>query len=156
MRIRKARPTDLIICANLKRSSDSTKIKYSKKDEMLTRKYLKRYFDDEYSTLLIAEDGDDIIGYIVFSYDEWNNSAHIDQIFVRPDKQNQGVGSKLIDDVVNRAKKQGIRIVFLETGTKENNAIRFYKKNGFSVSGHINGLYRKVPGDALILSRKLR
>ena len=153
MRIRKARPTDVITCANIKMASERTI--HSERDGTLSQKYLKRHLDDEYSTILVAEDGGEILGYIVFSYDEWNNSVHIDFLFVRPDKQNQGIGSKLLDTVVDRAKKLGSRILFLETGKTENNAIGFYKRNGFSVAGHINGLYKEVPGDALILSREL-
>ena len=156
MRIREARSSDIITCAKIHRSSESRRIKYLKKDELLTRKYLRRYLGNDYSTILVVENGDDIKGYIIFSHDEWNNSVHIDQFFVRPDKRNQGIGSKLIDAVLERAKKMDVRIVFLETGKTENDAIRFYKKKGFSVAGHIKDLYRDVPGDALVLNRKLK
>ena len=156
MKIRAATPADIITCVKIHRSSEGIRIKYLKKDELLTRKYLRRYFGNDYSTILVAEDSDNIIiGYIIFSHDEWNNLVHIDQFFIRPDKRNQGVGSKLLDVVLERAKNMGIRIVFLETGKTGNDAIRFYKKNGFSMAGHIKSLYREVPGDALVMSRKL-
>lgn len=156
MRIRKARRADIIICARVQKDSESTRREYSKRDELLTRKYIRRYLDNDYSTILVAEDKGDILGYIVFSYDEWNNSIHIDLLFVRLSKQNQGIGSKLLSALFDQAKKQGVRIVFLETSKAENNAIRFYEKNGFSVSGHINYFYKEMPGDAIVLSRKLK
>ena len=156
MKIRNARDKDIITCVDVKRDSESTRIEYSKKNEMLTRTYFQRYLSDEYSTFLVVEDNSNILGYVVFSYDEWNNSIHIDQIFVRLYKQNKGVGSKLLNAVFDRAKKIGVRIVFLETGKTNNDAMRFYEKNGFSIAGHINNLYEESPGDALILSRKLK
>jgi ribosomal protein S18 acetylase RimI-like enzyme len=155
MKIRKAKYADLIICAGVQKDSESTRRTYSKKDDLLTRKYLRRYFDNGYSTILVAEDASGIIGHIIFSYDEWNNSIHLDLLFVRLSKQNQGIGSKLLNAVFDRAKKQGVRIVFLETSKAENNNIGFYEKNGFSVAGYVNELYKEIPGDAIILSRKL-
>ncbi|MBU1205006.1 MAG: GNAT family N-acetyltransferase [Nanoarchaeota archaeon] len=153
MRIRKAGHTDIITCANIKMASEGTV--HSEKDKILNQKYLKKYLDDEYSTILVAEDKKEAIGYVVFSYDEWNNSVYINFIFVRPDKQKHGVGTKLLDAVVSRAEKRGARIIFLKTGKTKNNAIRFYKKNSFLVAGYIKDMYRGVPGNALVLSRKL-
>ena len=156
MLIRKATHADVIRCAKIQRGSAGAKAKYLKKDELLSRKYLTRYLDSGHSTVLVAEDGGEITGHVVFSYDEWNNSAHIDLLFVRYDKQNRGVGSKLIDAVVAMAKKTGVRIIFLETKKEKNNAIVFYEKNGFSIAGHIDGLYKEAPGNAIVMSRKLK
>lgn len=156
MNIRKAKYSDIPKCADVQRDSESKRRKYCKKDEILTRKYLKSYINNGFSTILVAEYGKDIVGYIVFSHDEWNNSIHIDLLFVRLNNQNQGIGSKLLDTVIAQAKKQGARIIFLETSKSEANAIMFYKKNGFSVAGHINGFYKEMPGDAIVLSRKLK
>jgi ribosomal protein S18 acetylase RimI-like enzyme len=149
MRLRKAKHTDIIKCASLK-TSNSTKI--SKEKELLTQKCLHKYLDDECTTILVAEDNSGILVYIVFHYDEWNNSIHIDQLYVRLDKQNQGIGSKLLSDVAERAKKQRVRIIFLET-VKDGGAIKFYKKNGFKVAGRINGMYDEAQGDAVVMSR---
>ena len=156
MRIRKATPADVITCARIQRDSDGARAGHLKKDELLSIKYLKRYLANDYSTILVAENGGEIAGHVVFSYDEWNNSAHIDLLFVRHDKQNIGIGSKLLDAVVKQAKKTGVRILFLETKKEKNNAIVFYEKNGFSVAGHIDGLYKEAPGNALVMSRKLK
>ncbi len=151
MKIRNAMLADITACASLKTSSTKTQ---SKKNELLTLKYLRKYLSDEYTTILVAQDNSGIIGYIVSHYDEWNNSIHIDQLYVRLDKQHNGVGSKLLKDVAERAKKQGARIIFLETG-KTNGAMKFYEKNGFSIAGHINGLYDEAAGDAVVMSREL-
>ncbi|MBU4300363.1 MAG: GNAT family N-acetyltransferase [Nanoarchaeota archaeon] len=155
MNIRNATRLDVIACARIQRATESSRMEYSRKAEMLTRKYLQRYLSNDYSTFLVAEDGNETMGHIVFSYDEWNNSIHIDLLFIRPNRQNQGIGSKLIDAVVERVKKQGARIIFLETNKMENDAIKFYKKNGFRVAGHINGMYNEARGDAIVMSKAL-
>ncbi len=77
MRIRNAKHTDVTNCSSLKTSNNA---KISKEKELLTQKNLHKYLDDECTTILVAEDDSDIIGYIVFHYDEWNNSIHIDQL----------------------------------------------------------------------------
>ncbi len=148
MRIRTAKHTDITECSRLKTSNT----KMSEEKELLTQKCLHKYLDDDCTTILVAEDNEEILGYIVFHYDEWNNSIHIDQLYVRLDKQHQGIGSKLLNDVAERAKKQRVRIMFLET-EKTCGATEFYKKNGFSVAGYINGMYDEAQGDAVVMSR---
>lgn len=152
MRIRKAKHTDITNCAKLK-TSNSTKM--SKEKESLTQKCLHKYLDDDCTTILVVEENGEILGYIVFKYDEWNNSVHLDQLYVRLDKQHQGIGSKLLSDVAERAKKQGARIIFLETG-KADGPIKFYEKNGFKVAGYINEMYDEAQGDAVVMSKAVK
>ena len=154
MNIRKAKKQDIKQCAKNQKISMCTRTRCLKNDELLIQKYLKKYLNNEHSTILVAENNDEILGHIVFSFDEWNNSIHIDLLFVRQDKQKQGIGSKLIDAVIEHAKKSSIRIIFLETGKTENTAIKFYEKKGFCVAGHIKNMYDEMPGDASVLSRK--
>jgi|GEM_PF-1205964 len=150
VRIRKAKHRDITDCASLKTSNNK---KISKEKELLTKKTLHKYLNDECTTILVAEDESGIVGYIVYHFDEWNNSIHIDQLYVRLDKQRQGIGSKILNDVITRAKKQKIRIIFLETA-KTGGAIKFYEKNGFSYAGHIDGMYDEENGDAVVMNRK--
>lgn len=156
MRIRKAKETDIVPCARIHKSVQIRRNEYSKKDEILTRKYLRRYLRNDCSFVLVAENKSDIIGYIVFSLDEWNNSFHIDLFYISPDKQGKGTGSRLLNAVFERARKADIRIIFLETGKRERDSIRFYKKRGFSVAGRIKGMYKEISGDAVVLSRKIK
>ncbi|GAV25404.1 N-acetyltransferase [Carboxydothermus islandicus] len=48
-------------------------------------------------------------------------------------KENQGIGSKLIDCVLSEAKKQGCKRVWLITTNDNLKAIRFYQKRGFNM-----------------------
>ncbi|ABB14831.1 GNAT family N-acetyltransferase [Carboxydothermus hydrogenoformans] len=49
-------------------------------------------------------------------------------------KENQGIGSKLIDCVLSEAKKQGCKRVWLITTNDNLKAIRFYQKRGFNMA----------------------
>lgn len=49
-------------------------------------------------------------------------------------KENQGIGSKLIDCVLSEAKKQGCKRVWLITTNDNLKAVRFYQKRGFNMA----------------------
>lgn len=63
-------------------------------------------------------------------------------------KENQGIGSKLIEAVIHEAKEKNIKKIVLITTNDNINAIKFYQKRGFDMAH----LYR----NALDISRKLK
>jgi ribosomal protein S18 acetylase RimI-like enzyme len=56
---------------------------------------------------------------------------HIDQIWVKPALQQQGIGRKLMQNAEEQARQIGCRIITVNTMTWE--AKDFYKKLGFEV-----------------------
>lgn len=63
-------------------------------------------------------------------------------------RENQGIGSKLIEAVIHEAKEKNIKKIVLITTNDNINAIKFYQKRGFDMAH----LYR----NALDISRKLK
>ncbi len=63
----------------------------------------------------------------------WNNSLRIWEFQVMDGFRGQGIGRALMEYVVNRAAQDHFRIVLLETQNTNINAIRFYRKMGFSL-----------------------
>lgn len=64
--------------------------------------------------------------------------AEVKRMYVRPvfrGQGNVGVGSGVADAILNRLESEaagaGLRVLRLETGTKQLAAIRFYQRNGF-------------------------
>lgn len=77
-----------------------------------------------------------MLGFVEGSIEKWNNRYRISNICVFDDvKRHSGIGTKLIEVILQEAKESGARMVVLETQTCNENAIAFYKKNGFDIIG---------------------
>ena len=50
-------------------------------------------------------------------------------------RRGEGIGNALIETIIETAKSSGARMAVLETQTCNENAIAFYKRNGFSIIG---------------------
>lgn len=81
------------------------------------------------------EDGK-LIGYVEGSLESWNNRFRLSNICVFDHiKRSCGIGTRLMDTIQKAALSCGARMIVLETQSCNENAIAFYKKNGFSVIG---------------------
>lgn len=97
------------------------------------------YFFNEWLEQPVAygafEDGQ-LLGYVEGTIEQWNNRYRISNICIfNNDKRHCGIGTKLMDTIMKEAKNSGARMVVLETQTCNENAIAFYKKNGFETIG---------------------
>lgn len=55
--------------------------------------------------------------------------------------ENKGIGTMLINKVIEKAREKGCRRVWLITTNDNTHAIRFYQKRGFNLAGiHINAI----------------
>jgi GNAT superfamily N-acetyltransferase len=101
------------------------------------------YIDDLINSndkmLVIAEEGSKIIGLAecfiansaVFPIIKKRKWVQLDSIAVRQGYQHQNVGSLLLNEVVQWAKSKKINRIELKTYAFNQNAARFYSKNGF-------------------------
>jgi ribosomal protein S18 acetylase RimI-like enzyme len=69
----------------------------------------------------------------IVSYIIENKECHI--VMLNSFKTNNGIGSTLINAVINESKSLGCNRVFLITTNDNLNAINFYQKRGFDISG---------------------
>jgi GNAT superfamily N-acetyltransferase len=65
---------------------------------------------------------------------ESKDVIEIGEIQVLPDRQNRGLGARILLDVIERAKKEGKR-ASLHLGLKNQGAFRLYKRLGFKETG---------------------
>ncbi len=83
-----------------------------------------------------AYDGDILLGFVEGYLEEWNNRFRITNICVFENElRNKGVGTLLLNKMLEHARKSGARMAILETQSYNSNAISFYKKNGFEIIG---------------------
>jgi ribosomal protein S18 acetylase RimI-like enzyme len=92
--------------------------------------------NDPNSYCLIAEDTDKAVGYLVASSKEISyrksKCAELQNMGVSPDYRSKGIGSMLVQKCLEWAKSKGYQKMYVSAYFGNKEAIRFYKKNGFS------------------------
>jgi ribosomal-protein-alanine N-acetyltransferase len=90
-----------------------------------------------------------LLGYAVawFAADE----AEIANIAVAPEARRRGVGTLLLDRILQSAAESGARTVFLEVRESNEEARRRYEARGFEIAGRRKKYYRQPDEDALIM-----
>ncbi len=109
----------------------------------------------DYEFYVSLED-EKVIGFFIASFSLLE--GHLLNISVAPNMKRQGIGNELLKKVENLSNKFGIKEIFLEVRESNQEAINFYKKNGFIEVGIRKNYYKLYEGreDALIFSKKLR
>ncbi len=104
---------------------------------------------------------DKLDGFIAFDHDEWVGeitytfSGHECEIVsLDSSRERQGVGTMLINKVVEEARTKGCRRIFLITTNDNLNALGFYQKRGFELvkiyRGAVNESRKIKPSISLI------
>ena len=99
----------------------------------------------------VVEDEGEIVGYGLLSVAA--NEAHILNLCIKPEKQRQGLGRRMMEHLIEQAKKLMTHSVYLEVRVSNHGAFDLYQKLGFSVIGHRKDYYPHMDGreDALVL-----
>ena len=115
--------------------------------------------DSENSVVLIALENDEIIARAEIDgyYPARIRHRAIFSISVRKDYWDQGIGTEMIENIFEQAKKKKIRIIELEVIADNVRAIHLYHKMGFVDIGtykdyfFVNGMYK----DAMVMQKLL-
>lgn len=78
---------------------------------------------------------------------------HINNLAVRPDLRGQGLGSRLLADVMAESARMGAASATLEVRRSNTAALRLYAKAGFIEAGVRRNYYTQPVEDALVLAR---
>ena len=110
--------------------------------------------------LLVACDGDEVIGSGQLSLSPWPNGRHraeVQKVFVAAAARGRGVGRAILDALHDAAREHGRSLIVLNT-RRRGGAGTFYEGLGYRVTGVIPGWTRGPAGerhDHLILFREL-
>jgi len=109
--------------------------------------------EDDSTVLTPALAGRPLVGFIVAlcAGSEWE----IENIVIRNAAQRRGLGMRLLDEFLDRARAAGAEAVFLEVRESNRAARAFYQKRGFVESGRRSGYYRDPPEDAVLCHFRL-
>jgi len=101
------------------------------------RKQLEKMKQQNNSTIFVAEENADLVGYLVAmggSARRTENSAYI-MIGILPGYRGKGIGTELFNRVVEWAPKHNISRLELTAVTENQAGVALYKKSGFSIEG---------------------
>lgn len=98
------------------------------------------------------EPTDTLIGYIICHISD--KTAHILNLSVKKEYQNLGVGSKLLEFLLNTLSQEGIQSVILEVRVSNKKAVYVYKKFGFFEIKLLTSFYPDGE-DALLMLKNL-
>lgn len=118
-------------------------------DDFWTQTILKDEIINDSSYYIVSKSGKDILGFagIKFLLDE----AHITNIVTRKDKRNLGIGSKLLETLIQKAEESST-LITLEVNEQNKTAIHLYEKFGFKNVG-IRKKYYENKYDAIIMTK---
>lgn len=87
-------------------------------------------------TVWIARDGDTVIGCGALKR-HGETVGEVKRMFTRPDWQGQGIGRRILAEIIATAEREGIETLVLETGDRHPAAWAVYEKAGFSRCGPV-------------------
>ena len=101
---------------------------------------------------LVALEGEKIVGYcgIVTVLDE----GDVVKVAVDQEYQGQGIGTALMENLIQRMQESGVRTIHLEVRQSNESAIALYRKMGFAEDGIRKDYYENPVENALLMSRR--
>jgi ribosomal protein S18 acetylase RimI-like enzyme len=104
--------------------------------------------DDRERLLLVAEDGEEIVGMAQLAFSRATNADHraeVQRVAVARDARREGIGRRLMSAVETAARHHGVTLLWLTThdGT---DACRFYESVGYTKLGVMPDYSRRPDG----------
>lgn len=87
----------------------------------------------------VMEENGQIIGYQISTRNPYG--LHLARLAVRPDKQRQGLGARLVADLLRRALARGVGRLTVNTQDDNLASLRLYQRLGFRLSGERYPVY---------------
>ncbi|HEY0831763.1 MAG TPA: GNAT family N-acetyltransferase [Candidatus Dormibacteraeota bacterium] len=100
-----------------------------------TMERLRAILADPAVTLLLARDGEEIVGttsVIVYTTPFWIK-ARLDEVVVDESARGKGVGAALVKASLDLAREKGVEVVELQSGVHRDEANRLYPRMGFKL-----------------------
>lgn len=79
--------------------------------------------------------GDRLVGIALAEARQWNQSLWVWEFHVEPEFQGRGIGRDLMEALVERARRAGLRTIVCETQNTNAPAVDFYRTMGFKIEG---------------------
>jgi len=121
-----------------------------------TKKMIKNEFNSKLTLVLgmFNKNNKELVGYsFLFNiYDE----IHINNIAVKTNYQNKGLGKKLLDYIIKYSKRNKFRLITLEVRPSNSTAVNLYSKSGFKKMRIRRDYYSNPKEDAIVMIKELK
>jgi putative acetyltransferase len=96
------------------------------------------------NTLYVVEIGNEIAASyrLIRKTNRESGTVYIGGFVVKNSLQSKGVGAKILSHIKDALRSQDIKRIELTVNIDNERGIRFYKKHGFEVEGHIKNSYK--------------
>ncbi len=111
---------------------------------------LQDRLDDDNFLIYVYEDMG-ICGYISSYFD--GQTLEILNFCIKENYQRKGIGSILLQEIINKTKEKGLQNVILEVRSSNEKAINFYNKNGFKIINVRRAYYKNE--DAYVMEKRI-
>jgi len=97
----------------------------------------QRFRENTSLNVLVAESGDEIVGFIVLSFVPAITGlrAWVDDLAVAPQQRRRGIGQLLVEAAIQWASRRSATHLFLDTSRGDSDAQDFYQSCGFNEDG---------------------
>lgn len=108
----------------------------------LTRRYFVEFSKRDDKLVLVAQDGNDIVGFLtamitttlpIFVQRKY---GLLNDMFVKQEYRGKGIGKKLLKTAIEWLEQNHIRRIELHVDAKNRKAITFYKAHDFKIRGY--------------------
>ena len=141
MKIDQANLTDIPQLCILLDELFSQEAEFTPDHELQGRGLSKILSNEDIGVILVVRESDKVIGMVNILYTIstalGGRAGNLEDFLVLPEYRNSGIGSKLLSYALNFAKKRGCQRITLLTDDDNQDAHRFYLKNGFSRSSMV-------------------
>lgn len=122
-------------------------------------KFIDRFSRSRDDIMLVALDGDKIVGNAIVERNRVERYHHRAEISITVLKEywGKGIGSRLMEMMIDFARNAGIKILYLEVRADNKRAIELYKKYGFCEIGVYEDFFKidEKYYDARLMTLKL-
>ena len=101
---------------------------------------------------VVALSGEEVVGYAGLC--DYPDEAWVQTMAVAPAAQGQGLGARLLLELLDEAARRGQRTVRLEVRSDNAPAQRLYERHGFVREGVRRGYYQPSGTDAVLMVRR--
>jgi ribosomal protein S18 acetylase RimI-like enzyme len=88
-----------------------------------------------------AEGTQDILGYARVLFRQGTRSARLYSLAVTAEARNLGVGTRLLEAVIEQVREKGLQLLTLEVRSNDTSARRFYERFGFKLKDELPVYY---------------
>ena len=121
-------------------------------DDFWNANILESELKNNNSLYFVAKKENEILGFIGITKNI--DFVEILNIVVKKDFRNKGIGNKLLQKIIEVAKKMKMQEIYLEVNEKNQNAIKLYEKNNFEKKGVRKRYYNGID-NAILMSLKI-